>query len=95
MTTRKPTSASTTKVVEHLDRALEEVLAARVAMGLLAEPLPIPDEALDAALAADTRYQDARRQLREAVQALIAQAPERAHRGLVLAVAVAAKSGHW
>lgn len=71
MTTRKPTAATSKKVTEHLDRALDAVLAARVEMGLLAEALPIPDEALDTALGADTSYQATRVEARDALNALL------------------------
>ena len=44
MTIKKPTKTRTTGFIEHLDGALEELLVARVKMGLLAEPLPVPAE---------------------------------------------------
>ena len=46
-------------LVEHLDRALDAVLAVRVALG--GPNIPVPDEALDEALQRDDAYQEARR----------------------------------
>lgn len=77
---------NTERAVGHLDAALGALLAARVELGVLVEELPVPDEAIDAALAGDEGYQEARGQLRDAVQALLALAPEGEHRRLVLAV---------
>lgn len=71
MTTRNRPPAPNRKVVENLDRALDAILAARVEMGLLAEALPIPDEALDAALECDTSYQATRVEARDALNALL------------------------
>ena len=48
--------------------------------------LPVAVEALDAALADDANYQEARGQFRDAVQALLALEPEGERRRLVLAL---------
>lgn len=77
---------TTDRAVGHLGDALGALLAARVELGVLAEDLPVPDEALDAALAGDASYQEARGQLRDAVEALLDLAPEGEHRRLVLTV---------
>ncbi len=52
-------TAEADALVEDLDRALDAVLAVRVALG--GSNLPVPDEALDEALHRDDAYQQARR----------------------------------
>ena len=84
MTARNHPTAPNMKVVEHLDRALDAVLAARVEMGLLAEALPIPDEALDTALGCDKSYQEARAEVRDALKVLLDAAKDHGLVQLVL-----------
>ena len=88
MTTRESPAASNMK--GHLDAALDAVLAARAEMGMLAESLPIPDEALDAALAGDTSYQATKVAAREAMDALLDAAKEHGLEQHVLAYEEAA-----
>ncbi len=54
---------------DHLDNALGAVLTARVAAGRVEAP-PIPDDAVHGALGSSGDYQQARVQVREALDAL-------------------------
>ena len=56
-------------LLDHLDNALGAVLAARVAAGRVEAP-SVPDEALHGALGSSGDYQQARVQVREALDAL-------------------------
>ena len=64
---RQSDDPDTEALVEHLDAALDHLLAARVSLGGLDE-VDLPDEALDVAMAADEGFQEARRHFREAWQ---------------------------
>jgi len=52
------------KIIDHLDAALEAILAAQASLGAL--PLEPPDEALDAALRASSEHQAVRAKFRRA-----------------------------
>lgn len=56
-------------IIERLDRALEDVLAARIALGGV--PVALPDEALDEALRRDDGYQKARREFTTVLRRLL------------------------
>lgn len=58
-------------LVEHLDRALDAVLAVRVALG--GSNVPVPEEALDEALQRDDAYLEARRRFSTAFAVLAGQ----------------------
>ncbi len=64
-------TADADALVQHLDRALDAVLAVRVALG--ASSLPVPDEALDEALQRDDAYQQARRRFSTSFAVLAGQ----------------------
>jgi len=55
-------------MVEHLDSAMNAVLAARVALG--GPDIALPAEALDEALRAHPKYRTARREIRQAMERL-------------------------
>ena len=62
-------SAATERVVEHLDSALDALLAARVLLGM--REVEVPVEALDAIMLRDSGHQVARRQFAEALERLL------------------------
>jgi len=74
---------------ENLLAALGHILTALATDGGLS-PLAPPVEALDAALGADKGFQKVRTQLRDAMEALLAEAPSEAFRRCVLALEEAA-----
>lgn len=57
------------ETLEHLDRALDALMAARIAIGGL--PDDLPDTALDEALEADDEYRRVREELSEQVAKLM------------------------
>ena len=57
------------KLIHHLDRAIDELLAARVILGALAD-VQLPDEALDVALQSSPEAQDARREFLAALSSI-------------------------
>jgi len=56
-------------LIQHIDRAIEELLAARMKLGGLAD-VAVPDEALNVALRDSPDVQDARRQFLSALAAI-------------------------
>jgi hypothetical protein len=75
-----------TDLIDHLDDALQALLAARVAAGG-AEPCPLPHTALDDALTGDLAYQDARVAFRLALDSGSVLEVEAAHhQGVATAV---------
>lgn len=60
------------QLVEDLRQALDHVLSALARLGALPPDLPMPDEALDAALRSDDGYQAAQAALREVVRKVMA-----------------------
>lgn len=71
-----------TRAVEHLDRALDDLLAARVALGEL--PPASPCEALGEALEGDDEYRQARLAFRAAFEDLAERFPSERERFLAL-----------
>lgn len=67
-------TADTDALVEHLDRALDAVLVVRVALGV--SNVPVPAEALDAALGAGDGYLRRRQRFGRIVSRLLDTRPE-------------------
>ena len=76
---------SSDALIEHLDRALDDILCVRIELGGL-DDVAVPDGGLDAALAADDNYQATRAALRDAVQAILQARLDDDLRGLVLKI---------
>jgi len=87
-------------VLEELDRALDHLLCLRIALGNSLPQEPLLEEALDAALAADSGCQSARRKFTEALMALIdilppgAQEGFRAEEATNILICAAAEAGY-
>lgn len=62
------------KATEHLDEALDHLLALRQALGI--DDVPIPAEGLDGALGADDEVKKARRQVRRLLDHLLSVGTE-------------------
>ena len=61
--------ASRTELQQHVDRAIDELLAARMKLGGVAD-VAVPDDALDVALRNSTDVRDARREFLSALAAI-------------------------